>query len=58
MDCYNLTSECINDKIHQTKNFQGVSGVISIDKSGNAARSVVIKEIQNQKQIYKGTLNP
>lgn len=54
----NLTSECINDKIHQTKNFQGVSGVISIDKSGNAVRSVVIKEIQNQKQIYKGTLNP
>lgn len=53
-----LTSECINEKIHQTQNFQGVSGVISIDKSGNATRSVVVKEIKNQKQSYKDTINP
>lgn len=54
----NLTSECINEKIHQTTNFEGVSGVISIDKTGNATRSVVVKEIKNQKQNYKDTINP
>ncbi|MBK1971049.1 ABC transporter substrate-binding protein [Campylobacter sp. TTU_617] len=54
----NLNTECINNKIHQTKNFQGVSGIISIDESGNAIRSVVIKEIKNQKQIYKDIINP
>ncbi|EDP4288258.1 branched-chain amino acid ABC transporter substrate-binding protein, partial [Campylobacter jejuni] len=31
---------------------------ISIDESGNAIRSVVIKEIQNQKQNYKTIINP
>ena len=57
--CQNtLTSECINEKIHQTNNYEGVSGVISIDKSGNATRSVVVKEIKNQKQTYKDTINP
>ncbi|ELV6836909.1 ABC transporter substrate-binding protein [Campylobacter jejuni] len=54
----NLSSECINSKIHQTKDFQAVGGVISIDESGNAIRSVVIKEIQNQKQNYKTIINP
>lgn len=45
-------------KIHQTKNYQGVSGVISIDQTGNATRSVVVKEIKNQKQNYKDIINP
>ncbi|EHN6917009.1 branched-chain amino acid ABC transporter substrate-binding protein, partial [Campylobacter jejuni] len=54
----NLSSECINSKIHQTKDFQAVGGVINIDESGNAIRSVVIKEIQNQKQNYKTIINP
>lgn len=54
----NLTSECINEKIHQTQNFQSVGGVINIDESGNATRPVVIKEIQNLKQSYKTTINP
>ncbi|TXE89278.1 ABC transporter substrate-binding protein [Campylobacter volucris] len=54
----NLTPECINNKIHSTLNFEGVGGVISIDKNGNASRSVVIKEIQEQKQVYKTIINP
>ncbi|TKX33165.1 ABC transporter substrate-binding protein [Campylobacter aviculae] len=53
-----LTSECINNKIHQTKNYEGVGGFISIDASGNALRPVVIKEIQNGKQVYKTLINP
>ncbi|MCR6594755.1 ABC transporter substrate-binding protein [Campylobacter insulaenigrae] len=54
----NLTSQCINDKIHSTSNFEGVGGIISIDQNGNASRSVVIKEIQEQKQNYKTIINP
>ena len=54
----NLTSECINEKIHDTKYFNGVSGIINIDKSGNATRSLVIKEIKDQKQVFKYLINP
>ncbi len=57
--CQNtLTSECINEKIHQTSNYEGVGGIISIDASGNAIRPVVIKEIQDGKQVYKTLINP
>lgn len=51
-------SKCINEKIKSTKDFQGVSGVINIDESGNAKRSAVIKEIKNQTPVYKTTVNP
>lgn len=53
-----LTSECVNNEIHKTTNFNGVSGIINIDKSGNATRSLVVKQIQNQKQVYKDSINP
>ncbi|MCE7243959.1 ABC transporter substrate-binding protein [Campylobacter coli] len=57
--CQNtLTSECINEKIHQTSNYEGVGGIISIDASGNAIRPIVIKEIQDGKQVYKTLINP
>ncbi|HIH2133373.1 TPA: ABC transporter substrate-binding protein [Campylobacter coli] len=57
--CQNtLTSECINEKIHQTSNYEGVGGIINIDASGNAIRPVVIKEIQDGKQVYKTLINP
>lgn len=57
--CVNsLTSECINDKIHSTQGFEGVSGVINIDSTGNATRSLVLKEIKNGKQIYKDLIKP
>ncbi|EIU9966395.1 ABC transporter substrate-binding protein [Campylobacter coli] len=57
--CQNtLTSECVNEKIHQTSNYEGVGGIISIDASGNAVRPVVIKEIQDGKQVYKTLINP
>lgn len=53
-----LTNECINNEIHKIANFGSVGGIISIDKSGNASRSVVIKEIIGGKQVYKATINP
>ncbi|WP_263833140.1 ABC transporter substrate-binding protein [Sulfurospirillum oryzae] len=51
-------SVCINDEIKKTTNFEGVSGLISIDKNGNATRSAVIKVISGGKAVYKSTVNP
>lgn len=49
---------CVNEKIHETTNFEGVSGVISIDKKGNATRSVVIKEVKDEKATFRDIVNP
>lgn len=51
-------SVCINEEIKKTKNFDGVSGKISIDNQGNASRSVVIKEIKNGVALFKAIVNP
>lgn len=51
-------SICINKEIKKTKNFVGVSGIITIDKHGDATRSAVIKEIKDGKAGYKATVNP
>ncbi len=51
-------SVCINKEIKKTKNFDGASGLISLDKSGNATRSAVIKVIKNGKAEFKATVNP
>ncbi len=51
-------SVCVNKELKKTKDFDGVSGSISLDKSGNATRSAVIKEIKNGKAQFKATVNP
>lgn len=51
-------SICINKEIKSTKNFEGVSGVLTLDKTGNSTRSAVIKVVQNGKAVYKATVNP
>jgi len=51
-------SICINKEIKSTLNFEGVSGILTIDKKGNATRSAVIKVIENGKMVYKTTVNP
>jgi branched-chain amino acid transport system substrate-binding protein len=51
-------SICINKEIKASKGFEGVSGVINMDKAGNATRSAVIKVITNGKAVYKTTVNP
>ncbi len=50
--------ECVNTKIKETKDFEGVSGIINIDKKGNAVRSIVVKEIKDGKATYKDIINP
>ncbi len=51
-------SVCVNKEIKASKGFEGVSGVINMDKSGNATRSAVIKVIKDGKAVYKTTVNP
>ena len=51
-------SVCINKMIKSTKNFEGVSGVLNMDETGNTTRSAVIKVVQNGKAVYKATVNP
>lgn len=50
-------SVCVNKNIRATKNFEGASGVISLE-NGNAVRSAVINQIKNGKKSYLTTVNP
>lgn len=54
--CQEVTSECINQEIKKTKDYEGVSGVISIDNTGETKRSLIIKEIVNEQAVYKDTI--
>lgn len=48
---------CINDKIRNATDFEGISGKFSL-KNGEATRSAVINEVQNGKLVYKTTVEP
>lgn len=58
-ECSNPSdSVCVNKNIRASKNFQGVSGVISLDEKGDAIRSAVINQVNGGKLTYKATVNP
>lgn len=46
---------CLNDKIRNQDNFEGVSGVFTL-KDGEAIRSAVFNEVKDGKLVYKTTL--
>ncbi len=50
--------ECINKNLRNTKGYKGITGVITIDKDGNAVKSAVINEVKDGKFTYKTTVNP
>lgn len=50
--------ECINENLRTTKDFKGVTGMISIDKNGDAVKSAVVNEVKDGKFGYKTTVNP
>ncbi len=50
--------ECINSNLRNTKGYKGITGVITIDKNGNAVKSAVINEVKDGKFTYKTTVNP
>ncbi|MBS9778789.1 MAG: ABC transporter substrate-binding protein [Campylobacteraceae bacterium] len=51
-------SKCINEQVKSTVKFEGVSGFIDIEKSGDAVRSAVVKEIKDQVPTFKATVKP
>ncbi len=50
--------ECINTNLRNTKDYKGITGVITINKDGNAVKSAVINAVKDGKFEYKTTVNP
>ncbi|HIP92666.1 MAG TPA: ABC transporter substrate-binding protein [Thermotoga sp.] len=48
----------IAEEIRKTKNFEGATGIITIDENGNAVKSVVINTVKNGKFDYVTTITP
>lgn len=68
-DCYNVAldaiekagaadPEAINKQLHALKNYEGVTGIITIDENGNARKSAVILQVKNGKFEYLTTVEP
>ncbi len=53
-----LTGPSIRDALEQTKNFQGVSGIITLDADHNAVKSAVVLAIKSNAAHYAATVNP
>ena len=48
----------LRDALAQTKNFNGVTGVISMDADRNAVKPAVVLKLQDLKFIYQETIQP
>lgn len=54
-----LSPKAVRDALAQTKNFQGVTGIITINEERNAVKpAVVLKVIGPNKYQYETTINP
>jgi branched-chain amino acid transport system substrate-binding protein len=53
-----LSPTAIRDALATTKDFQAVTGIISIDEKRNAKKSAVVLSIVDGKQKYHTTINP
>ncbi len=49
---------CVNTNLRNTKNYHGITGIINIDKNGNAVKSAVVNVVKNGKFAYLTTVNP
>ena len=48
----------IQGALAKTKDFQGVTGKITMDEMRNATKSAVVLEVKDGKFLYKTTINP
>jgi len=53
-----LTGPSIREALEQTKGFQAVSGIITLDADHNAVKSAVVLGIEQNKAKYAATVNP
>lgn len=51
-------SKKLRDALAQTKNFNGVTGVISIDANRNAIKPAVVLKLEDGRNIYQETIQP
>jgi branched-chain amino acid transport system substrate-binding protein len=53
-------TECaaLRDAIAQTKDFKGITGVISLNADRNAVKPAVVLELRDKRFVYKETINP
>ncbi len=50
--------ECINTNLRNTKDYKGITGVITINENGDAVKSAVVNVVKDGKFAYKTTVNP
>jgi branched-chain amino acid transport system substrate-binding protein len=48
----------VRDALAATKNFEGVTGKISINADRNAVKPAVVLKVENGKFVYSATINP
>jgi branched-chain amino acid transport system substrate-binding protein len=48
----------LRDALAETKNFAGVTGIISMDQDRNAVKPAVILKLENTRYIYQETIQP
>jgi branched-chain amino acid transport system substrate-binding protein len=48
----------LRDALAETKNFAGVTGIISMDRDRNAVKPAVILKLEDGKYIYQETIQP
>lgn len=48
----------LRDALAETKNFAGVTGIISMDRDRNAVKPAVILKLEDLKYIYEATIQP
>jgi len=53
-----LSGPALRDAIEQTKHFQGVSGLITLDADHNAVKPAVVLEIAKNKAHFAATIRP
>ena len=51
-------SDKLREALAQTKNFAGVTGVISMDADRNAVKPAVVLKLEDLKFIYQETIQP
>ncbi|MDT4897786.1 MAG: branched-chain amino acid transport system substrate-binding protein [Acidobacteriota bacterium] len=53
-------TECaaLRDAIAQTKDFKGITGVITLDTDRNAVKPAVVLELRDKRFVYKETIQP
>jgi len=51
-------AKAIRDEIAKTANFEGATGIITLDQNGDANKSAVIKQVKDGEFVYVETIQP